>query len=61
LAGAGYVTAFDPDQLNALMQMFLDTNAFVIIIWGLIFGFHLLLLGYLVYKKERRAILGHAL
>ncbi|UCC52663.1 MAG: DUF4386 domain-containing protein, partial [Anaerolineaceae bacterium] len=29
----------------------LDTNAFVIIIWGLVFGFHLLLLGYLVYKS----------
>jgi hypothetical protein len=31
--------------------LFLDVNAFVIIIWGLIFGFHLLLLGYLVYRS----------
>lgn len=51
LGGAGYLTVFEPDQLNALVLMFLDTNAFMIIIWGLIFGFHLLLLGYLVYRS----------
>jgi hypothetical protein len=51
LAGAGYVSVFGPDQLNALVLLFLDTNAFVIIIWGLLFGLHLLLLGYLVYKS----------
>jgi hypothetical protein len=51
LRGAGYVTVFEPDQLNALLLLFLDANAFVIIIWGLLFGFHLLLLGYLVYKS----------
>ncbi|MFN2134965.1 MAG: DUF4386 domain-containing protein [Candidatus Promineifilaceae bacterium] len=52
LAGAGYLTVFDANQLEALVLLFLDTNAFVIIIWGLIFGFHLLILGYLVYKSE---------
>ena len=51
LAGASYPTVFEPDQLQALVLLFLDTNAFVIILWGLIFGFHLLLLGYLVYKS----------
>lgn len=51
LGGAGYLAAFEPDQLNALVLLFMDVNAFVIIIWGLIFGFHLLLLGYLVYKS----------
>jgi len=51
LGGAGYLTVFNSDQLNALVLLFLDTNAFMIIIWGLIFGFHLLLLGYLVYKS----------
>jgi hypothetical protein len=29
----------------------MDVNAFVIIIWGVLFGFHLLLLGYLVYRS----------
>lgn len=51
LGGAGYLTVFNPDQLNALVLLFADANAFMIIIWGLIFGFHLLLLGYLVYKS----------
>lgn len=51
LGGAGYLTAFNPDQINALVQLFANTNAFMIIIWGLIFGFHLLLLGYLVYRS----------
>jgi hypothetical protein len=51
LGGAGYLVAFEPDQLHALVLLFMDVNAFVIIIWGLIFGFHLLLLGYLVYKS----------
>lgn len=51
LGGAGYLAAFEPDQLNALMLLFMDVNAFMVIIWGLIFGFHLLLLGYLVYRS----------
>jgi hypothetical protein len=51
LGGAGYLATFEPGQLNALVLLFMDVNAFVIIIWGLIFGFHLLLLGYLVYKS----------
>jgi hypothetical protein len=51
LGGAGYLAAFEPAQLNALVLMFMDINAFMIIIWGLIFGFHLLLLGYLIYRS----------
>ena len=51
LGGGGYLAAFEPDQLNALVLLFMDMNAFIIIIWGLIFGFHLLLLGYLVYRS----------
>lgn len=52
LGGVGYITVFEPEQLNALVLLFLDANAFVIIIWGLLFGFHLLLLGYLVYRSH---------
>jgi hypothetical protein len=51
LEGAGYLTAFEPDQLNALVLLFSNINAFGIIIWGLLFGFHLMLLGYLVYRS----------
>jgi hypothetical protein len=51
LGGAGYLTAFEPAQLQALVLLFLEVNAFLILVWGLLFGFHLLLLGYLVYKS----------
>jgi hypothetical protein len=51
LGGAGYLAAFEPAQLNALVLMFMDVNAFMIIIWGLIFGFHLALMGYLIYQS----------
>jgi hypothetical protein len=51
LGGAGYLAAFSSDQMNSLLLMSTDVNAFMIIIWGLIFGFHLMLLGYLVYKS----------
>lgn len=51
LGGAGYLTVFEPAQLNALVLLFLDINAFMILVWGLLFGFHLLLLGYLVYRS----------
>ena len=44
LGGAGYLAAFEPEQLDALVLLFLDANAFVILVWGLIFGFHLLFL-----------------
>ncbi len=52
LGGVGYLSAFSSEQMNALVQLFLDTNAFVIMIWGLVFGFHLVLLGYLVYTSR---------
>lgn len=51
LGGVGYVTVFAEEQLNALILLFADANAFMILIWGLIFGFHLLLLGVLVYRS----------
>jgi hypothetical protein len=52
VGGASYLEAFEPDQVNALVQLFLDVNGFLILIWGLVFGFHLLLLGYLVYSSR---------
>ena len=52
VSGADYLKAFEPDQLAALVLLFL--NAFYGI-WGIglvIFGCHLLLLGYLVFKSD---------
>jgi hypothetical protein len=51
LSGAGYLTVFAPDQLQALGLLFLNAHADVVLIWGLFFGLNLMLLGYLVYKS----------
>ena len=51
LSGAGYLTIFAPDQLQALVMLFLNAHESVVLIWGLFFGLHLLIFGYLVYKS----------
>jgi len=51
LSGADYLTVFEPDQLHALVLLFLNAHDSVVLIWGLFFGLHLLVLGYLVYKS----------
>ncbi len=51
ISGAGYLTVFVPEQLRALILLFLDAHEYVVLIWGLFFGFHLFVLGYLVYKS----------
>jgi hypothetical protein len=51
LSGAGYLTVFEPDQLHALVLLFLNAHEYVVLVWGLFFGLHLFFLGYLVYKS----------
>ena len=51
VSGAGYLAAFDADQLDALVLLFADMNEFLIMVWGLFFGFHLAMLGWLVYRS----------
>ncbi|HEX2098693.1 MAG TPA: DUF4386 domain-containing protein, partial [Rubrobacteraceae bacterium] len=51
LSGAGYLTVFEPDQLDALMLLFLNAHGYGVFIWQLFFGFHLFVLGYLIYKS----------
>lgn len=51
LSGAGYLTVFAPDQLQALALLFLSVHESVVLIWGLFFGLHLLVFGYLVYRS----------
>jgi len=51
LSGAGYLTVFEPSQLHALVLLFLNAHQSVVHIWGLAFGLHLFVLGYLVYKS----------
>jgi hypothetical protein len=51
LSGADYLTVFKPDQLHALVLLFLNAHEYVVLIWGLFFSLHLFVLGYLVYKS----------
>ncbi len=51
LSGAGYLTGFEPDQLHALVSLSLSAHEYGVLIWGLFFGLHLLVLGYLVYRS----------
>jgi hypothetical protein len=49
-SGAGYLTAFKADQVNALVMLFLDLRKYGTFL-PQIFSFWVLLLGYLVFKS----------
>jgi hypothetical protein len=51
LSGAGYLNVFEPDQLHALVLLFLTVHESVVLVWGLFFSLHLFFLGCLVYKS----------
>jgi hypothetical protein len=51
LSGAGYLTVFEPDQLHALVLLFLTAFEDGFLIDLTFFGLHLLFLGYLVFKS----------
>ena len=51
LSGAGSLTALGPPQLHALASLFLGAHEAGVLIWGMSFGLHLLVLGYLVYRS----------
>ncbi|MFT6338115.1 MAG: hypothetical protein ACI86M_000832 [Saprospiraceae bacterium] len=51
LNGADNLSAFKIDQLQSLAMVFFDAHQYGIYIWGLFFGFHLVALGYLVFKS----------
>ena len=51
LGPAGYLTAFQPDQLHALALLCLDAHEHGVLLWGVFFGLHLLFLGVLVYRS----------
>ena len=52
VSGASYLTVFDTSQLNALVLLFANAYEYLVLVWGFLFGLHLLLLGYLVYKAD---------
>jgi hypothetical protein len=51
LSGASYLTVFEPAQSDALALVFLNAHGYGIFIWQLFFGFHLAVLGYLIFKS----------
>lgn len=51
LSGAGYLAAFESEQLDALAMVFVDMNEFLVMVWGLLFGLHLAMLGWLVSRS----------
>jgi hypothetical protein len=51
LSGASYLTAFDQNQLNTLAMLFFNTFTYGWNIALVFFGFHLLILGYLVFNS----------
>jgi hypothetical protein len=51
LSGAGYLTVFEPDQLDALVLLFLNAHQYVVYIWEIFLGLHLVVLAYLVFKS----------
>jgi hypothetical protein len=52
LDGGDYLAVFASDQVQALALFFLNLHSHGEIIWGLFFGLHLLLLGYLVFEAD---------
>lgn len=52
LSGADYLKVFEPDQLDALVLLFLNAYDFGSLIWGIFFGLHLLVIGYLIFKSN---------
>ncbi len=51
VGGAGYLTAFGIEQRDALALAYQEANDSIVLLWGLFFGIHLVLLGWLVVKS----------
>jgi hypothetical protein len=51
VGGAAYLMAFQPEQLDALTQLFMNADAFMVHVWGLFFALHLAILGWLVDRS----------
>ena len=52
LSGGDYLTVFETDQLDALVLLFLNAHSHGTDIALVFFGFHLFVLGYLVFKSS---------
>jgi hypothetical protein len=51
LSGAGYLAVFEPGHLHALVLLFLEAHQYGYALGLVFFGFHCLVLGYLLFKS----------
>lgn len=51
LRNTDYLDAFAPAQLHALVLLLFNMHETGALIWGIFFGFHLLVLGYLIFQS----------
>ena len=51
LSGAGYLTVFQPDQLHALVRVFIDAYTYGFAVGIVFFSLHVMLTGYLIIKS----------
>jgi Domain of unknown function (DUF4386) len=51
VSDAGYLSAFSPEQRDALIMFFQDANEYLVLIWGFFFALSLVLTGWLVYRS----------
>ncbi|MFT5505216.1 MAG: hypothetical protein ACI845_002735 [Gammaproteobacteria bacterium] len=52
LSGAQYLKVFNDDQIQALAMIFLTAYGYGTEIWGVFFGLHLFIIGYLIFKSD---------
>jgi len=52
LSGAEYLAVFNYAQIQALAMVFLTAYGYGSLIWGVFFGFHLFIIGYLIFKSD---------
>ncbi len=52
LNSADYSAIFTTEQLHALVNLFMTAYGFGSLIWGIFFGLHLLIIGYLIFNSS---------
>lgn len=51
LGGAGYLTVFEPEQIQALVLLFLNAHGYGVNVWTVFFAFHCCVLAALILKS----------
>ena len=51
LGGSAYASTLPPEQVEGLLHLFLEANDFMVLVWGLFFGLHVVLLAWLVHAS----------